>query len=113
MESTEQIKLNLNKYYLKIQNLNNEYKLLIVFIILILIYYIYKYFKNKSDKNKSDDCIFISMKNCGFCEKQTELFKSDNNKLNNNIKITIIDSNCEQAQNLINKYNIKGFPAII
>ena len=109
MDATESINTPeiINKLKQKLSNLKQEHIIIIIVILLIIIYFIYKYFK----KNK--ECIFIYMNGCGFCEKQKNILELNNNKLNNDLSVRTIDSTCSEAQDLINKYNINGFPALI
>ena len=107
MSTTENIDKLKEKVKEKLSNLKQEHIIIIIVILLIIVYFIYKYLK------KNNECVFIYMNGCGFCEKQKNILESNNNKLNNNLSVRTIDSNCSEAQNLINKYNINGFPALI
>ena len=102
---------NLNQYFNKIKeklyNLETKHIIILVFILLIISYFIYIYI------SKKNECIFIYMNGCGFCEKQKTLLELNNYKLDNNLSVRTIDSNCSEAHDLINKHNINGFPAFI
>ena len=69
--------------------------------------------KNREGLDSGKELVLVHMNNCGYCKKMMPEWKKC--KKENNTGITMLDyeMNSSNGKDLVNKYNIKGFPTIL
>ena len=86
---------------------------LLVILLVLVIYYVKQNSEGFQDNAKKCELVVFFADWCPHCTNAKPVLETVKNTLPENVKVNIVNEKDTNARELMNKYNVRGFPTIL